>query len=199
MPFQCHRCHSTKHLVAQCDHPFYGKRRSAGRKERAREEVLFTKKAKGPLDDMGISTSAAAQVHTDVGFIPRVIHISVASICGLEGFGLNDGSLLARLTDATMPSSSMDFSNPSSLSSAPSKDSIFSMIGVRIYCNNPSPNGMHFPWKVSCSIALFHNAFLDPLVTPCTTKSLSSEDSKILYALRSKVVLLDSPTRLGIL
>lgn len=77
VPFHCHRCHSLKHLVAQCNNPFGGKWKNMGHKEGACEEGFASKKAKGPANELGCSTVTAGG-HAGIGMIPRSVLISAS-------------------------------------------------------------------------------------------------------------------------
>jgi hypothetical protein len=54
------------------------------------------------------------------------------------------------------------------------------------------------PKAVNCSIPSPNIGIPDPLVALSEDDSHSSEDSKVLYALRNRVILVESPMGLGI-
>lgn len=90
----------------------------------------------------------------------------------------------------------MDFTFPTPFSSVLSKGLVISMNYVMQSRNSSPSSGSSHPQKVSCSIPLINNAVPEALVDSSTAESLSSEDSRILYALRSILVLIDSPSGL---
>lgn len=197
IPFHCHRFHSADHLVEQCDHPFTGKWQTVCRKERTREEVISSKKAKGSYTGYGPPIPSSTQAHAEARLFPSSIQFSVAPGSGIEGEGLDTGRWSSEPSDSTMPTSAMDFSFPSPFSSIFLEDPVITMNDI-IPSQNPSlPTRMSHPRKVSCFIPLLNNVILEPLVASSTSESLSSKDSRILYALRIKLVLLDSPSGLG--
>lgn len=78
VPFRCHRCHSTDHLLAQCNKIFSGKWKQGSRKDALKEEVEPIKKEKGVSEapDSYLSTLTHTQKATYM--IPRSVQIQAA-------------------------------------------------------------------------------------------------------------------------
>ena len=67
VPFQCHHCHSMEHLVAQCIHPFHGRKMCEGKREWTKE-VGDSKKAQELSVDKRASKDTFQKL--TVGMVP---------------------------------------------------------------------------------------------------------------------------------
>lgn len=91
----------------------------------------------------------------------------------------------------------MDFSFPSIPSPLSSMDLGVSVPDVLLSCHSSSLNGKSCPRSVICSIPHAKCVVPEPLVASKEIDSLSSEESKILYALRSRDILAKAHMGLG--
>lgn len=97
-----------------------------------------------------------------------------------------------------MPSSGTDFTFPSTPSSFHSMGLDVSVLDVLLSHHSTFPLGKSYPRSMICSIPYAKSVVLEPLVASKEADSLTSEDSKILYALRSRDILAETPSGLGV-
>lgn len=193
VPFRCHRCHSLKHLVAQCNKPFGGKWKNLGFKEGAHEEGFILKKAKGHINDLGGHNVTIAG-HAGSGMIPRVVMINATlEPCSQDiGIGTNvqaptsvgtNQSPLGMLTFGLFSHSSSSLKDISQHLMTRKDQNLFV---------EGSVNGIIIR-NESCSIRNNPIGFLDPLVTHLSSEDHSSGSSRVLYDLWNRMVLSDTP------
>lgn len=113
------------------------------------------------------------------------------------GEGHDTGRWISEPLETIIPTSGMDFTFSIPFSSVFLEGPIISMNDV-MHPQSPSPPTRSSPpQNVSCYMPMINNVVPDPLVASFSSVSLSSEDGRIHYALRNRLVLLDSPLGVG--
>lgn len=201
VPFRCHRCHSTKHLLAQCDKPFTGRWRKDSSQESHRETEEPIKKAKGVSAAHVPFPTSLVQRQMGAGMIPRSIQIQSTAGRNFEGVDRRDPDRRASMpVDSLLSPSGMLFSthlNPFISSFLLAGNEVSDPESLLPFHPVSIVHTAH-PKAVNCSIPFPMVGIPDPLVALLEADSQSFEDSKVLYALRNKVILAESPMGLGI-
>lgn len=194
VPFRCHRCHSLKHLVAQCDNPFVGKWKKMGLKEGAREEGFLPKKVRGLANYLGYST-ATDGCHAMIGMIPRSVLISTTQDPGSQDIEIGTNVPMQPSAEATRVTSGMLTSYLFTHSSSSLKDlSHHMMSGMDKKCYVVGSFNGIISHNESCSIPIIPMGFSDPLVTLHSSEEHSSSSSRVLYDLQNIMFLSDTPS-----